>query len=330
MISKLDIRKVGLTLPLVVGLFVMTGTEACQKDYDFAKQSNVTGTPSPNETASGTPTGTASATPSGTASPSGSPTPTPNGTVSTTPSPDGTASPDPTDDPDDDSDDDTDDDGADPDTSSVFTPGLLRSALEEVRDDAKKGAAERGASNTNEALKQGNWLGAAYANKETVPGVSPDSDGDGYTDLLEADFGTSISDKTDTPPTPVTRLRDRLGQTDSDYDGLTADQENRAGTSSSVSDTDGDGSADGAEVLSGTDPIDKDAKPQDTDGDGLSDAVEQEMGSDFRRVDSDRDLLRDDEEVSIGSNLFLADSDHDGILDGTEVELGGDPVIPES
>lgn len=56
---------------------------------------------------------------------------------------------------------------------------------------------------------------------------------------------------------------------DTDGDGLSAQQERNAGSDPSKADTDGDGLTDGDEVARGTDPNNK-----DTDGDGIDDHTE--------------------------------------------------------
>ena len=56
---------------------------------------------------------------------------------------------------------------------------------------------------------------------------------------------------------------------DTDGDGLTAQQERNAGTDPTKADTDGDGLTDGDEVARGTDPTNA-----DTDGDGIDDKTE--------------------------------------------------------
>ncbi|HTK04229.1 MAG TPA: thrombospondin type 3 repeat-containing protein [Candidatus Eisenbacteria bacterium] len=60
--------------------------------------------------------------------------------------------------------------------------------------------------------------------------------------------------------------------TDTDGDGLSAQQERDAGTDPTKADTDGDGLTDGDEVSRGTDPT-----KTDTDGDGIDDHTEMEQ-----------------------------------------------------
>ena len=60
--------------------------------------------------------------------------------------------------------------------------------------------------------------------------------------------------------------------------------------------------------------------PTDTDGDGLADAVEGELGTDPTIADTDGDGLSDGVEVlRLGTNPLLSDSDEDGIYDNVEI-----------
>ena len=94
-------------------------------------------------------------------------------------------------------------------------------------------------------------------------------------------------------------------------------------------DTDGDGRGDGAEVASGSDPLDpSDPRPGDTDGDGISDETEiLDLGTNPLASDSDRDGLTDRAEVEqYGTDPLVADTDGDGVSDGLEVARGTDPL----
>jgi hypothetical protein len=113
------------------------------------------------------------------------------------------------------------------------------------------------------------------------------------------------------------------------------------------SDTDGDGMADGWEILYGLDPLDPsdatldpdgdmltnleefqltlDPNNPDTDGDTLTDGEEVLIhGTDPRRADTDGDGLNDAEELAFGSNPLREDSDADGLIDGAEPLWNGD------
>jgi hypothetical protein len=87
--------------------------------------------------------------------------------------------------------------------------------------------------------------------------------------------------------------------------------------------------SDGAEVLSGGDPLNVQVTYADADRDGLSDTYEQERGLNSTSIDSDGDGLRDDIELVVGSNPLKVDSDGDGVSDGKEYDLGSDPLLGE-
>jgi hypothetical protein len=110
-------------------------------------------------------------------------------------------------------------------------------------------------------------------------------------------------------------------------DGLLNEDEAKRGTNPNLSDSDGDGRSDGAEVLSASDPLDPATIYVDADGDGLSDTFEQGRGFNPQSNDSDNDGLRDDLEIVVGSNPMRVDSDGDGISDGREYDLNSDPLL---
>ena len=90
---------------------------------------------------------------------------------------------------------------------------------------------------------------------------------------------------------------------DSDFDGLTDEQERAFGTDPFKADTDGDGLIDGDEVNKyHTDPL-----KADTDGDGLSDS---------------------DEVLRWKTDPTKADTDGDGYPDGQEIKNGYNPLGP--
>ena len=132
-----------------------------------------------------------------------------------------------------------------------------------------------------------------------------------------------------------------LGDDDPDRDGLTNEEERALGTNRFLTDTDGDGIADGAEVAAGLNPLVKDASA-DPDGDGLTNAEEVQLGTDpfvnDATADFDGDGLDNVTEQALGTNVHDADTDHDGRLDGQEdanhngrVDAGeSDPLVADS
>lgn len=229
-------------------------------------------------------------------------------------------------------DDDVLDGGEEGGTTSLTATRNSRSAsnmLETLKEVEEKGRGQidtKSADSASSNKEASNWLGENYSEKK-VPGQ--DSDFDGYSDVLEEDFGTDANNPNSYPNVRVTSLSNRLSGIDNDVDGLTNDVEMEKGTDPNLADSDGDGYNDGAEVLSNSDPLDAQSVPYDSDGDGLADQYESAIQTDPTSPDSDLDNLRDDLELAIGSNPNEKDTDNDGILDGKEVEIGSDPIIPE-
>lgn len=106
-------------------------------------------------------------------------------------------------------------------------------------------------------------------------------------------------------------------------------------------DTDGDGLADGEEVLplgnnvgiptaSDTFQVLSDPSNADTDGDGLPDPAELDEETSAWRADSDGDGLSDSDEMSWSTDPLASDTDGDGYTDGSEVAdaaAGFSPVV---
>jgi hypothetical protein len=134
-----------------------------------------------------------------------------------------------------------------------------------------------------------------------------DPDGDGLTDVEEAEIGSDPQ------------------VADTDGDGLRDGQEvDPYGTDPLDADTDDDGLGDGVEVDAfGTDPLDP-----DTDDDALRDGVEvDDTATDPRDPDTDDDGLLDGPEVDQhGTDPRDPDTDRGGVKDGDEVEAGTDPL----
>jgi hypothetical protein len=301
MADKLMLEKVAGVIALVSIAVAVTGTKGCQEDYEVGAQTSV---------ATQTPTGTATSVTTATATSNGSETPevaTPTpGNGTTVPA---TATEDAT--------------GA----ADVNDNGLLQelSVLGEKGDDdiATGPAAAVGAR-----ADGGNWLGKGFDGSNGDSGEWEDLDGDGFSNSCEE---SSNSDKNDASSVPADvergQLEARIRQLDQDMDGLLNEDENKRGTNPNLSDSDGDGRSDGAEVLSGSDPLDVTTIYVDVDSDGLSDTFEQERGFNPNSNDSDSDGLRDDLELVVGSNPLKVDSDGDGISDGKEYDLNSDPLL---
>jgi hypothetical protein len=299
MADKLMLEKVAGVIALISIAVAVTGTKGCQEDYEVGAQASL-GT----QTATPTSTSTASATSNGSETPEVA-TPTPgNGT--TVPA---TAT--------------EDDTGA----ADVNDNGLLQelSVLgEKGDDDIATGPAAAGGARAD----GGNWLGKGFDGSNGDSGEWEDLDGDGFSNSREE---SSNSDKNDASSVPADvergQLEARIRQLDQDMDGLLNEDETKRGTNPNLSDSDGDGRSDGAEVLSGSDPLDVTAIYVDVDSDGLGDTFEQGRGFNPNSNDSDSDGLRDDLELVVGSNPLKVDSDGDGISDGKEYDLNSDPLL---
>lgn len=145
-------------------------------------------------------------------------------------------------------------------------------------------------------------------------GGSPDTDGDGLSDLEEREEGTDPLD------------------IDSDGDGLTDSEEVRVtGTNPCGGDTDGDGRSDGYDPAP-TVPFEDNPfydENGDMDGDGLSDRLERALGTSISLRDTDGDGLSDGQEVALGTNPLLEDTDGDGAPDLPD-RAPLDPTIGQS
>ncbi|HIE10924.1 MAG TPA: hypothetical protein EYP62_04865, partial [Kiritimatiellae bacterium] len=106
---------------------------------------------------------------------------------------------------------------------------------------------------------------------------------------------------------------------------------NRIGPDPTLSDTDGDGMADGWEMFNDLNPVDPSDGALDADGDGLNNSNEFAYGCDPLNADSDSDGISDGEEIGIhGTDPSLADTDRDGLDDGFELYVGSSPVDADS
>jgi hypothetical protein len=306
MADKSMLEKVAGAIALVSVAVAVTGTKGCQEDYEVGAQTSIT--KSPDTTASTTPTavvtGTVTITPVTAEPTSATPAATATNDVSAA------------------------DDEGNPLNGS--DPGLLQelSVLGEKGDDDDiSGSVSKGGANSQGT---GNWLGKGFdgSNPQGDAGTWEDTDGDGFSNSREESSSSDPSDA-NSVPTDVDKgqLESRVRQLDSDMDGLLTEDEMKRGTNPNLSDSDGDGRTDGAEVVSGGDPLDVTALYVDADGDGLSNSYEEGKGFNPNSNDSDSDGLRDDIELVVGSNPLKIDSDGDGISDGREYDLNSDPLL---
>ena len=301
MLNKSSFRKIAGGAGCIFLGLALSGVNYCQRSYSFMEQVDVGSTATPTSEPTETPDE------SETAEPTETPTVTPTGEATAT--------------------------GTIGTQASMLDPLFSRSAalqsLDELSkltppsDTAPKAAAARGAGGSVKV--QGNWLGQiGQGGGETA---FKDSDGDGFADWLENQYGSDAASSVSLPAVSlVTNLERRLKAADSDMDGLSGSEESRLGTNASDNDTDADGVSDGAEVLSGSNPADAGVLPADSDKDGLSDVLERRIGTSPYRADTDFDGVGDGVEQAIGSDALNPDTDGDGISDGKETALGSDPA----
>ena len=120
-----------------------------------------------------------------------------------------------------------------------------------------------------------------------------DSDGDGISDEEECSEGYPNCEDSDGDGTPdyLDDTDDSIdqapGNTDTDNDGLTDEDEAERGTDPNNADSDNDGVSDGDEVAAGSDPLNP-----DSDGDGIEDGEENTDSNDNGVVDSNEGYLR--------------------------------------
>jgi hypothetical protein len=300
---------------LICSLIVLSGTKACQEDYDLGSQTTLVGTATPTPTVSATETDDGIKT----ATPTTSVTPTPIITANLSPTPVSTPTLTPTP------------------TSEVAaavsgtSASSVRSLLGEVgstqeQEDVKARIGNIGGGSDS---KDRNWLGKAFVDDGEAAGSWVDSDDDGFSDELEARLSQQGAELI----LPESRLADRVEVYDQDLDGFEDKKEIEQGLSPNSSDTDLDGFLDGLEVLAGSSPVDKRSRPKDDDRDGAPDVLEESLGLNVSVADTDGDRLPDKMEIVLSSDGAEADTDGDGISDGKEVDLGSDPLIsdfPES
>ena len=288
-------EKLGRLIILLSIAGVIGGENGCQKDYCVACKTVVgTALPTITTTPLDTPTGTITVT----VTPTGTVVATRTGTLTVIATTTAVATVTPT--------------AVIANTAIPSADGVV--ALSEI---AKTFSREDAIKKAGTAKKTGNWLGR-------IADDYTDSDGDGYTDWLEKKWG---SDPYNPESTPAMKLTKVVRTDDQDFDGLSNAEEKILKTDPKKADTDGDGCSDGAEYLSGTNPLVKDSIEHDSDGDCLSDEVEAQIGTNPNSRDSDGDKLSDALEVAIGTDPNCPDTDDDGILDWKELELGTDPLV---
>lgn len=254
------------TAVLVVCLgVVVSGTKACQTDYEFGSQATVptgTVTPTPSSAGDGTPvaTGTGTAAATSTAEGDAAETVAPG----TTPAATSTV------------------------VAENLDDGLFKelSKLDAGAESAAKGVGVAGISGG--VVRPENWLGDAFSKDDDSSWV--DSDGDGFSDALEEQHGTDPNGASSAPRAAlVTRLATRLGgepiteesipeldaAADADLDGVSDEIEEKRGMNPGSIDSDNDGLSDSRELLIGSNPL-----QIDSDGDGIADGREYDFGAD--------------------------------------------------
>lgn len=153
-----------------------------------------------------------------------------------------------------------------------------------------------------------------------------DSDADGVADGLE--FVGKGGDPLD--PNALPSSLNKTGslnaedlQDDSDDDGLGDTFEEDNNLNPDDPDTDGDGYADGLELVAGSDATSATSRPQRA-------AVPSGFVRSGAPVDVDRDGLSSDSEAQLGMDPARADTDDDGYSDGIEYLMGSSATNPLS
>lgn len=114
---------------------------------------------------------------------------------------------------------------------------------------------------------------------------------------------------------------------DSDGDGLSDDEESRAGTNVFLRDSDGDGITDYEEVrILHTDPLR--FNPPDATSVLATTTTTTTITGPATPLDSDNDGLTDQDEVKYQTNPLNPDTDGDGFPDGAEIQKGYNPRGP--
>ena len=191
-------------------------------------------------------------------------------------------------------------------------------------------------------------------NPEVFADADLDFDGDGFSNLVEFHFGTSIflvdSDADGLADNTELSLGSDPNLSDTDGDGLTDRNETDPtldfdgdGTNNILdADADNDGLQDGVEVTLGLSHLDTDSDDngtlddqEDNDSDDLVNIDEVTANTDPGNADTDGDGINDGEEVVEGADGFitnplLADTDGDGMFDGFETQFGLNPLVDDA
>lgn len=249
-------------LVVCVGILV-SGTKACQTDYEVGSQSKV-----PD------PTATVAATATGDATPTVQPTGTADGTPTATPTVDATQT-----------------EAAELTAEATISGADIFNELSKIGNtaDAPGRAPAGGMAAAAGLVKPENWLGEAFSKDQD--GSWQDSDGDGFSDSLEEDEGTDPNSAGSAPGSVmVTRLAARVGSAEAlSEEGLTEERESQ--------DTDSDGVSDETEEQRGMNP-----RSSDSDRDGLTDNRELALGTNPLQIDSDDDGISDGREYEFGAD----------------------------
>ena len=158
--------------------------------------------------------------------------------------------------------------------------------------------------------------------------ASPDSDGDGVIDRLDAfpndrtetadSDGDGVGDNADVFP------NDRNETTDSDGDGVGDNADAFPNDRTETVDTDGDGVGDNADAF----PNDR-TETVDTDGDGVGDNADVFPNDRTETADSDGDGVGDNADAFPNDRTETVDTDMDGTGNNTDPDDDGDGVVDE-
>ena len=215
--------------------------------------------------------------------------------------------------------------GTDPLNSASHPPDMDGDKIPDPEDDDMDGD---GVDNAADAFPYNADEKADTDSDGLGNNADADDDGDGYTDVLEAEYGTDPLDKTSTPADLDGDGVPDVEDPDMDGDGVEnaadafpanaaewADADADGTGDNADLDDDGDGYPDALELEYGTDPLDGESMPEDLDGDGIPDGEDLDVDGDG--VPNVEDAFPLDPEQS-------ADTDGDGVGDATDPDDDGD------